>query len=92
MAFGFNQIGKPTPATATWFFRVVLYTATTLTVVCSIITEIPEPIKYSIAKYSIEAVTLVHAMSRMFGIPFPDNAEVKVSDVASMKTDTPTVK
>ncbi len=87
MAFGFNQISNPTPSSINWVFRIVLYAAAVLNIVCSIVTEIPEPVKVIIGKYSVEAVALVHAFSKMFGVPLPDNAEVKASDVSSLKVD-----
>jgi hypothetical protein len=91
MAFGLNQIGKPTPATATWVFRVVLYTAAALTIISATITEIPDHVKVIIAKYSSEAVILVHAFSKLFGVPLPNDAGIKAQDISELKTDNPQV-
>ncbi len=43
--FGFGQIAKKTPEFAKWMFRIVLYTASALTLIINVVTEIPEPIK-----------------------------------------------
>jgi hypothetical protein len=90
--FGLGQIHNPTPQFATWLFRYVLYGATVLNIICQVISEIPEPVKAMIGKYSIEAVTLCHILSKMFGVPLPADSSVPVEDVASLKTDNPQVK
>ncbi len=66
--FGFGQIVKETPQFAKWMFRIVLYATSALTLIINVVTEIPEPIKLMITKYSLYAVTLVHGFSKMFGI------------------------
>lgn len=66
--FGLGQIGKTTPIWAKNVFRIVLYVATALTLVTQIITEIPEDVKIAISRYSIEAVALVHALTKLFGV------------------------
>ena len=71
--FGFGQIGKTTPKWAKNAFRIVLYTATTLTLVTQIVTEIPADISTIIAKYSIEAVALVHAITKLWGVDLKED-------------------
>lgn len=92
MAFGWKQIGKPTPASATWVFRTVLYTAAAVNIICMVISEIPQSVKDIIGRYSIEAVTLVHMFSKLFGVPIPDDTQIPAKDVATLKTDTPKLK
>ena len=92
MAFGFNQISKPTPSTATWFFRVVLYACLLGNIAISSFTEMKPETKLKIVELSSFFTLAVHSASKMFGLPLPDDAEVKVKDVATMKTDTPEVK
>ncbi len=70
--FGFGQIFKTTPDAAKWCFRVVLYIASGLVLIVNTITEIPEPFKLAITKYSMYAVTFVHGFSKMFGISYDD--------------------
>lgn len=71
--FGLSQIGATTPKTAKWIFRAVLYTAAGLNLVVAYVSEIPEPVKTAIGKYSIEAVALVHGFSKLFGIDMSDS-------------------
>jgi len=66
--FGLGQVGNTTPQWTKKVFRIVLYTATALTLVTQIVTEIPVEISSIITKYSIEAVALVHALSKLFGV------------------------
>lgn len=66
--FGFNQITNPTPEAATKVFRFVLYTTAIINLVLTIFTEIPVEISSMIFNYSIKIVTLVHAISKMFGL------------------------
>lgn len=66
--FGFRQIANKTPEFAKIMFRFVLYATSALTLIINVISEIPEPIKLIITKYSLYAVTLVHGFSKMFGI------------------------
>ncbi len=70
--FGLKQINKSTPPWTKTVFRIVLYTATALTLVTQIVTEIPEDIKTMVAKYSLESVALVHALSKLFGVKIDD--------------------
>ena len=91
MAFGFNQINKPTPATITWLFRVVLYVCLLGNIGISSFTTMKPETKLKIVELSSFFTLAVHSASKMFGIPLPDNAEVKVKDVSAMKTDTPEV-
>jgi len=71
--FGIGQIGNTTPIWAKNAFRVALYVATALVLVTQTITEIPEPIKVSIAKYALEAITLIHALTKLFGVQLDEN-------------------
>ena len=66
--FGFGQIANATPGFAKWVFRAVLYMAAIANIVLGVVTEIPEPVKFIVLKYSLYGVTLVHSLSRMFGI------------------------
>lgn len=70
--FGFGQITNPTPRVAKNIFRVVLYAAALINLILQIVVEIPEPIRVIVAKYSIYAVTLVHGISKLFGIDITD--------------------
>ncbi len=91
MAFGFNQIQKPTPASVTWFFRVVLYVCLLGNIGISSFTSMKPETKLKIVELSSFFTLAVHSASKMFGIPLPDEAKVEVKDVATMKTDTPEV-
>lgn len=71
--FGLGQIGNPTPQWATWTFRVLLYAGAIVTVVLSTVSEIPDNIKLVVAKYTLEGITLVHALTKMFGITITDD-------------------
>jgi hypothetical protein len=66
--FGPKQIGNPTPQWATNIFRVALYLAAITTIVLGTISEIPDHVKVIVLKYSIEGVTLIHAITKLFGI------------------------
>lgn len=90
MAFGLNQINNPTPASATWVFRIVLYVASLGTIAIASFTNLPDHVKVHIASLSSFATLAVHLASKTFGIPLPDDAKVKAADVASLNTDTPT--
>lgn len=70
--FGIGQISNPTPKTAKNIFRVVLYAAALANLILQIVVEIPEPVRIIVAKYSIYAVTLVHGISKLFGIDVSD--------------------
>lgn len=70
--FGLGQITNPTPKVAKNVFRVVLYTAALINLVLQVIVEIPEPVRIMVGKYSIYAVTLVHSISKLFGIDISD--------------------
>ncbi len=91
MAFGFGQLNKPTPATATWLFRVVLYVCMLGNLGISSFTSMKPETKLKIVELSSFFTLAVHSASKMFGVPLPDEADVKAKDVASLKTDTPTV-
>lgn len=71
--FGLSQIGATTPQTAKWVFRAVLYTAAAANIIVGTITEIPEPVKVAILKYSLYGVTMVHSFSKLFGIDISDS-------------------
>ena len=71
--FGLGQVGKTTPIWAKNLFRIVLYGAMTLTLVTQIVTEIPVEISTAIAKYSIEAVALVHAITKLWGVDIKED-------------------
>lgn len=89
MAFGLNQIKKPTPASATWFFRIVLYVCLLGNIAITSFTDMKPATKLKIVELSSFFTLAVHSASKMFGIPLPDDAKVEVKDVASMKTDAP---
>jgi len=91
MAFGFNQITKPTPANITWFFRVVLYVCLLGNIAISSFTDMKPETKLKIVELSSFFTLAVHSASKMFGVPLPDDSKVEVKDVATLKTDTPTV-
>ncbi len=92
MAFGLNQINNPTPKSATMFFRIVLYVCALGNLAITIFTTIPDHTKVLIAGICSFATIAVHLASKMFGVPLPEDAEVKVKDVQSLKTDTPQVQ
>lgn len=71
--FGLRQIGATTPKTAKWAFRIILYVAAAANIIVGVITEIPEPVKAMILKYSLYGVTMVHAFSKLFGIDITDD-------------------
>lgn len=71
--FGLGQVGKTTPTWAKQLFRIVLYVATAVVITTQIITEIPEEIKVIVSKYAIEAVALVHAFSKLFGVDIKED-------------------
>lgn len=66
--FGLNQLQNATPAVATWVFRIVLYAVTISSIICNTVSEIPQPLKDLINHYGLEAVALVHLLSRFFGV------------------------
>lgn len=66
--FGVKQIANPTPQWATNVFRVALYLAAITTIVLGTISEIPDHVKVVVLKYSIEGVTLIHALTKLLGI------------------------
>lgn len=92
MAFGLNQISKPTPATATWIFRIVLYVCLLGNIGITSFTDMKPETKLKIVELSSFFTLAVHGASKMFGIPLPDDAEIPAKDVATLKTDTPEVK
>lgn len=92
MAFGFNQIGKPTPATATWVFRIVLYLASLASAYAAMDADIAPAVLKKIVLISSFATMAVHLASKMFGIPLPEDASVPAKDVASLNTDQPEIK
>lgn len=66
--FGFAQIFNPTPQTATNIFRFFLYLGALNAIVVGGISEIPDHVKVIILKYTAEGVTLIHAITKLFGI------------------------
>lgn len=92
MSFGLNQIGKPTPATVTWIFRIVLYVGLALILVTSSYPQIPPDVKELINSTSALLIGLTHLASRMFGVTLPDDAKVSAKDVAALNTDKPDTK
>lgn len=66
--FGFGQLLKSTPEFAKLAFRFILYFATIITFVVQTISEIPQPIKDMVSRYALEVVTIVHFLSKMFGV------------------------
>jgi len=91
MAFGLNQIKNPTPATATWLFRIVLYLSGLGNIAIIAFTNISPELKLNIVSWSSFATLAIHSASKMFGIPLPEDSSVKSEDVASLKTDNPKV-
>lgn len=77
--FGFSQIVKPTPDTAKKAFKVVLYTLGLVNLILAVFTDIPQPVKDVVGRYSIELAMFVHGFSKMFGIQVEDMPEVKQS-------------
>ena len=75
--FGVNQIGNPTPQWATNIFRIVLYTAAAANIVVLTVTQIPPDVQKTIAQISIEAVTLVHALSKLLGVTIDNDPTSK---------------
>lgn len=65
---GLNQVTKPTPQLATNIFRIVLYAAFVVNIVLATFADIPNEIKDIAGRYSIEIVTLVHALTKLFGL------------------------
>lgn len=66
--FGFAAITKPTPELAKKIFRIVLYVAALGNIIVDIFPEIPLEVKGMIAMYSVKAVALVHAITKLFGL------------------------
>jgi len=89
MAFGLNQLNNPTPATATWIFRIVLYVAMLGNIAINTMTNLSPELKLQIVSWSSFATLAIHSASKMFGVPLPSDAEVKASDVSELKTDNP---
>jgi len=89
MAFGLNQIKNPTPATATWIFRIVLYIAMLGNIAINTMTNMKPETKLAIVSWSSFATLAVHSASKMFGVPLPEGASVDKDDVADLKTDYP---
>ncbi len=91
MSFGLNQISKPTPNSVTWLFRIVLYVCLLGNIAITSFTDMKPETKLKIVELSSFFTLAVHSASKMFGVPLPDDSKVEVRDVASLKTDTPTV-
>lgn len=89
MSFGLNQINNPTPASATWIFRIVLYLAQLGNIAIISFTTLPADTKLTIVSISSFATLAVHSASKMFGVPLPEGAEIKATDVAELKVDNP---
>ena len=68
LTVGLKAISRPTPEWATIVFRTVLYIALTATLVVQIVKEIPAEVGAIINNYSLEAVALVHALTKLFGL------------------------
>lgn len=90
MSFGLKQINNPTPATATWVFRIVLYLSQLGNIAIIAFTNLAPEIKLTIVSISSFATMAVHSASKMFGIPLPEGAEIKADEVADLKVDKPT--
>jgi hypothetical protein len=63
-----GQLFQPTPELAKSIATGVLYTAAIVNIILASIPQIPTPLNGDIAQYSLEGVTLVHAITRLFGI------------------------
>ena len=79
--FGLNYITKQTPKFASYAFRAVLYLAAMVNIVLTTVVEIPPDTREMVGRYSLYAVTLVHAFSKLFGLPvekpdYPNNARL----------------
>ncbi len=90
MAFGFNQINNPTPATATWIFRVVLYVCLLGNIAVGGFTRLPADTKLTIVELSSFLTLAIHAASKMFGVDLPGDAQISAKDVSSLKNDNST--
>ncbi len=91
MSFGFNQIKNPTPNTATWIFRIVLYVAMLGNIAINTMTNMKPETKLAIVSWSSFATLAVHSASKMFGVPLPDDSKVDTKDVATLNTDNPKI-
>lgn len=85
--FGFKNISAPTPATATWVFRAVLYVAGLGNIAIVAFTDLPDHLKLQLVSWASFATLAVHSASKMFGIPIPDNTPIPSQNVESLKTD-----
>lgn len=78
-AGGLAAIRMPTPALLTNIFRVLLYAATIISFCLPLFPEIPENLALKIGNWSLRIVTMVHFISKMFGIDInsiiPPNAQ-----------------
>ena len=92
MAWGLNQISNPTPAFATWLFRIVLYVANLGNLAIISFTNMPDHTKITIVAVSSFVTLAVHSASKMFGVPLPAGTEIQKEEVASLKVDKPDVK
>lgn len=91
MSFGLNQLNNPTPASATWVFRIVLYLSQLGNIAIIAFTNLPPDTKLTIVSISSFATMAVHSASKMFGIPLPNGAEIAAEDVSSVNTDNPKI-
>jgi hypothetical protein len=91
MSFGLKQISNPTPAMATWVFRVVLYLSGLGNIAIIAFTTLPADVKLNIVSWSSFATLAVHSASKMFGIPLPEGSEIASEDVSSVNTTHPKV-
>lgn len=89
--FGFGQIPKTTPEFAKWAFRGILYGATILNVIILTFSDIPDSVKIIVGKYSLEVVTFVHILSKMFGLDV-EGPENEPTNYGTEKKVLPEVK
>lgn len=68
VTFGLPSLLKKTPQIATTVATLSLYLAAVLNLVFISFPQIPAPLKTTVAQYSLEAVTFIHAICNMFGL------------------------
>lgn len=65
---GWAAIRMPTPAILTNIFRVLLYAAAIISFCLPLFPEIPETMALKIGNWALRIVTIIHFISKMFGI------------------------
>lgn len=78
---GYAAVKMPTPAVLTNIFRILLYAATIVSFCLPLFPEVPEHMALTIGNWSLRVVTIVHFISKMFGVDI--NAIVPPSEKPS---------